>query len=474
MLCYHSDMRKRLVQDRFGTMEQTNVTPIYNLKAVVQETGLKPDTLRAWERRYGLPEPQRTPSGHRLYTQRDIEILKWLIARQEEGLNISRAVALWHERARDQATAPEVVETPTPHRTPTTAATLQEGSTLNTLRERWVSYCLAFDEQGAESVLASAFALFPVETVCTELLQRGLATIGSAWYEGKVTVQQEHFASALALRRMEALLASTPPPTRGERVLVGCPPEELHTFVPLLLSLMLRRRGWNVIYLGADIPVRSLELTVKTTRPALVVLTAQQLHTAGGIFEIGQVLLAERVPLAYGGLVFNHIPELTEMIPGHFLGNRLEDAVRQIERLMPMPALRLAAKSVPRSAVDTLHRFHEVRARVEADVWTSMEHSGMPQRHLVGANASMGRNIVAALTLGAIEHLGPDIDWIEGLLVNHYQMPVHLLDDYLHAYYAALKKHLADRGQPILQWMEQLLGIEPSQSLTTTIAGNRA
>ncbi len=62
----------------------------------MQETGLKPDTLRAWERRYGIPEPDRSGGGHRLYSQHDINTLKWLLARQEEGLSISRAVALWH------------------------------------------------------------------------------------------------------------------------------------------------------------------------------------------------------------------------------------------------------------------------------------------------------------------------------------------------------------------------------------------
>ena len=58
------------------------LNPTFNLKAVVNETGLKPDTLRAWERRYGLPKPHRTPGGHRLYSQRDIDMLKWLISRQ--------------------------------------------------------------------------------------------------------------------------------------------------------------------------------------------------------------------------------------------------------------------------------------------------------------------------------------------------------------------------------------------------------
>ena len=63
-------------------MSETTETPIYNLKVVVQETGIKPDTLRAWERRYGLPNPARTEGGHRLYSQYDIDTLKWLSARQ--------------------------------------------------------------------------------------------------------------------------------------------------------------------------------------------------------------------------------------------------------------------------------------------------------------------------------------------------------------------------------------------------------
>src|SRR5512145_944070 len=85
-------------------MATANQNPIYNLKAVVQETGLKADTLRAWERRYGLPQPERSGGGHRLYSQRDMEIIKWLIDRQEEGMSISRAVDLWRsleEEGRD-------------------------------------------------------------------------------------------------------------------------------------------------------------------------------------------------------------------------------------------------------------------------------------------------------------------------------------------------------------------------------------
>ena len=71
--------------------------PKYNLSFVLKETDIKADTLRAWERRYQLPTPVRTDGGHRLFSDYDIEIIKWLKAKQKEGMSISRAVDLFRE-----------------------------------------------------------------------------------------------------------------------------------------------------------------------------------------------------------------------------------------------------------------------------------------------------------------------------------------------------------------------------------------
>ncbi|MCB0188821.1 MAG: MerR family transcriptional regulator, partial [Caldilineaceae bacterium] len=323
-------------------MKSSADTPIYNLKAVVQETGLKPDTLRAWERRYGLPEPQRTDSGHRLYSTNDIELLKWLMARQDEGMSISRAVELWRRLQAEYADPRHVLSL---HNTlqqsppPNAVATLNqpepppafaavashpdrshpEGGTLAHLRDSWITSCINFDEQTAEQILTQAFALFPAETICIELVQKGLAAIGQGWYEGKVTVQQEHFASALANRRLEALLLATPLPTRQGRILIGCPPDEAHTFVPLLLTLLLRRRGWDVMFLGANVPIQDFISTVQSAQPRFVILTAQLLATAVGIRELGELIYEANLPMGYGGLIFTQLPELQGAITGHYL-----------------------------------------------------------------------------------------------------------------------------------------------------------
>lgn len=448
----------------------SNKTPTYNLKAVVRETGLKPDTLRAWERRYGVPTPQRTDSGHRLYSQYDIDTLKWLLLRQNEGMSISRAIELWRRMEEDGMEPLDAPVTPGGLRTPdlrgapssllgAPSSLLGEGDAISGLRREWIGACMNFDEYRAEQLLAQAFALYPAEVVCLDLIQKGLAEVGDGWYRGAVTVQQEHFASALALRRMEALLISTPAPTRPGRILVCCPPEEEHTFVPLLLSLLLRRRGWDVIYLGANVPIRSIESTLAAVRPNLILLTAQQLYTAASLLEMAQVLANERIPVAFGGLVFAETPDLHQAIPGYYLGNRLEHAPEMVDHLMTTLRPQSAQRVVSYAYREALDHFRARRSLIEAEVWQQME-PHLERRHLAVANLNFGRNILAALILGDMNYLHPDMEWVEGLLVNHFEMPSIVLHSYLESYYQALLTHLDPRGSLVIDWMAQLLGKE--------------
>ena len=133
-------------------MAEFDRTPIYNLKAVVRQTGLKPDTLRAWERRYGLPNPQRTDSGHRLYSQYDVEIIKWLTERQEEGLSIGRAIDLWHQLEEGEESSPlggGYMGQPTASMAapPTFMISGESAENLvDDLRHQWIAACLIFDE----------------------------------------------------------------------------------------------------------------------------------------------------------------------------------------------------------------------------------------------------------------------------------------------------------------------------------------
>lgn len=424
-------------------------TPAFNLKVVIQETGLKPDTLRAWERRYGLPTPARTSGRHRLYSQRDIDTLKWLMARQGEGLSISRAVAMWREQE-EQGVDPLLDEIAHIEE----SSPIEIGQSLTGIRKAWINACLNFDEQTAEIILTQAFALYPPEVTCFEVMQMGLSEIGLGWYEGKLTAQQEHFASGLALRRLSALLAATPPPTRPGRIIIGCPPYEEHTFSPLLLTLLLRRRSWDVVYLGANVPTARLEEMIKRNKPRLAVFSAQTLHTAATLVDIADVVRRANVPLAYGGLVFNLLPEARKHLSGHFLGQSLQSAPAVIEKLMNSSLSFADAQPLASKYHTALTEFREHRPRLEAQVWQAIGSDVVAPDHLYEANSNLSRSIMSALALGDIDLLGHDIAWVKGLLNNYrFEMTAEMMQHYLSAYHTAASETLGRTNGLVLDWL---------------------
>src|SRR5690348_1613263 len=69
--------------------------PLFNTKAVVQQTGIAAPTLRAWERRYMILSPERAQNDYRLYSERDIAIIRWLKEHIDAGMSISQAIVLF-------------------------------------------------------------------------------------------------------------------------------------------------------------------------------------------------------------------------------------------------------------------------------------------------------------------------------------------------------------------------------------------
>ncbi len=428
--------------------------PAYNLKVVVREAGVKPDTLRAWERRYGLPNPQRTPGGHRLYSQYDIEMIKWLIERQEEGLRINRAVDLWRsleasgQDPLDAMLSAVQVAQPGP-------LEILSGATLDEMREKWIAACMDFDEGSAENILAQAFARYPQETVVLELLRKGVSEIGKRWFTNKNTIQQEHFASALAMRRLNALLAAAPAPTRKQKILIGCPSGENHEFSPLLVALLLRYRGWPVIYLGTNVPISQLDSTITSSRPDLVIFTAQQLQTAANLYEVARFLAAENLALAYGGLVFNKNPQLRERIPGIFLGESIDQVVQSVESLFSRPVELPVVEPISIDYQEALAEYRDKQPSVEVYLWERFQENGMKANHMELANQFLRHDIEAGLILGDLNLLNSEMNWVHNLLLHH-DIPAELLPNYMALYQQALEQTMDERGRIIIDWFNEL------------------
>lgn len=425
-----------------------STTPAFNLKVILKETGLTADTLRAWERRYGLPVPERTAGGHRLYSQRDIETVKWLMKRQTEGLSISRAVDLWKEQTAS-GTDPLADSVSTGASSLTVLST---DTTLPTMRTQWIQACMEYNETRAEQTLNQAFAMFPVEAVCIEVLQKGMAALGMLWYQNQASIQQEHFASALAMRRLDTLLSATPAPTQNKTVLVGCSQEEWHSFTALLLSLFLRRRGLNIIYLGANVPTEQFAETVKDARADMVILIAQQLISAATLKQTALSLSAKKIPVAFGGRIFTIHEEIIKNIPGYYLGPDLEGAVEETERLLKNNPKIPDANTTPQMYLTAYQAYQSKRAQIELTLKENFALlSASPENIKVGIHF-LGDNIAAALQLGNMSYVSIEVDWLQNLLQAH-NTPAEQLIQFLEVYAHAVDKNINGQGKPITEWL---------------------
>jgi DNA-binding transcriptional MerR regulator len=298
--------------------------PIYNIKAVVQKTGVPADTVRAWERRYGVPLPRRTETGRRLYSEQDVVTIRWLRERTASGMTISQAIQQLRSLG-DEAFAEAVPVRDYGPRNPETLAT------------ELLLALLRFDERTATTIVEEAFALYRVEEVFIRIFVPVLVEIGERWHRREATVAQEHFASHFVERRLSSLFQASLPLTGRATIVIAGAPEEEHELGLMMLAVFLARRTWDIVYLGANVPIADLLQTIEQVQPALVCLSASNDRTARTLSSAASAigLLPPPRPLvAFGGAAFNTNEHLRGQVQGHFLGVNAEEGVTRVEQLL--------------------------------------------------------------------------------------------------------------------------------------------
>jgi methanogenic corrinoid protein MtbC1 len=297
--------------------------PTYNTAAVEQQTGLRPATFRAWERRYGFPKPRRLPGNQRLYSDQDIAAIRWLQRRTHEGLSISHAIRLLQDRLRE---GPDLSAQPT----------VEAGRPTVALADDLTRLLVGFDSGAAEGVLREALAMYTIEDVCLSIVAPALVEIGERWHRGEISVATEHFASSFVRRKLFALYNVYETGRGRGLVFAGCAPEEWHEVGLLMISLFLVRHGIRLSYLGPNLQAEGLAETLQHHRPDLLVVSATSPDTAHRTRELADVVAAlpePRPKLAYGGHGFD-VEAQREKVVGTYLGPDATSAVRIIEQLL--------------------------------------------------------------------------------------------------------------------------------------------
>jgi MerR family transcriptional regulator, light-induced transcriptional regulator len=251
----------------------------YRMKTVSELTNIPRNTLVAWERRYGVPEPERLTNGYRLYSERDVEILMKLRDALARGLSISEAV----EMVREGAPTPAVGTEPA----------VNDASAFAVVGEDLIEALLAFDRPRADRVIDRILNV-PYLAAIDEVYFPMLRRVGELWEAGAASVAQEHFVTAFVRDQLVSMLLRTGNrAATGLRVLCATFPKEQHELALLALAVHLSLRGCRVTYLGTDVPAvdlcRCLEQThhdcvcislIMSTPPEPIVELARQLDAA--------------------------------------------------------------------------------------------------------------------------------------------------------------------------------------------------
>lgn len=205
---------------------------------------------------------------------------------------------------------------------------------LDTLRARFLAAQLAGDRRGAIRVLLDdGFEQgVPVHQLHLGVVQAAQHRIGALWEQNQVTIAQEHVATAIAQLALSCLYPRVPrEPRNGRRVLVSCVEGEQHEMGPRILCDLLEIAGFDVIYLGADVPTDSLVDMVQRERPDLLALSASlSFHVPALRRALARVraVVGDALPIAVGGHAFLWSPGLEQQLDVQIFAR---DAVELVE-----------------------------------------------------------------------------------------------------------------------------------------------
>ena len=233
----------------------------YRINAVAEATGLSTASLRAWERRYGIPSPTRGDSGYRLYTEADIAQVKRMVELGDQGVAPSEAARIVRAEARQAAAIP-VDDAPA-----------LDSDAYRAMVARLVAAAEALDQDTLEAELYTAMGMGSAWTIYERILSPTLVAVGDGWAEGRISVGQEHLASqalGTALRSIVRLLRR---PEAGRVILLACVDEEQHDLPLYGVAVLAATLGWQPRILGPRTPPEAVAVAVEQTRPALVGLS---------------------------------------------------------------------------------------------------------------------------------------------------------------------------------------------------------
>jgi DNA-binding transcriptional MerR regulator/methylmalonyl-CoA mutase cobalamin-binding subunit len=266
---------------------------------VAERTGLSPDLLRVWERRYRAVEPPRSLDGQRSYSDGDVERLRLLRLATMAGRSIRQVARLpTDELARlvreDEAGRQEV------SRRAESAVLVSASEDV----ERALELARAVNAPGLESFLRRSAAAFGVPVFLDGLAAPLLRRMGEEWEAGRLTPAQEHVATAIVQRVLEGAIHFLVAPHDAPNLVLATPVDEQHKMGSMLAATAAAAEGWSVTYLGPDLPageIAAAALAVEARVVGVSIIYPRERDRVLAEMRTLRSRLSASVPLVAGG-----------------------------------------------------------------------------------------------------------------------------------------------------------------------------
>ncbi len=224
----------------------------YAVGTVSRLTGLSPDLLRAWERRYGVVRPLRTPGGTRRYRSSDLDRLRLLKAAVDAGHRISDVSSL-----DDQTLEQRVASPPDSARKPLDAA---------------IEALERLDAASAEEIISTQLATLGPQRFVRRLAIPLLRRIGEEWEGERLCISSEHLGTSILRTLLGTALRPSSLHRKAPLVIFATPTGENHELGILIAALAALGAGVNPLYLGPELPTGEIVRAAETTRAAAVAI----------------------------------------------------------------------------------------------------------------------------------------------------------------------------------------------------------
>jgi DNA-binding transcriptional MerR regulator len=294
-------------------------TALYPIRTVADLTAVNAITLRAWERRHGLLEPIRQPSGHRLYTQAHIDLITRVVGLLDRGMRIG------------QVKAQLEVEN----------ANSKEHAVVNDIWRRSIDRMIAaiiqFNEDGLEEVYGEALSLYPIDVVTEKLLMPLLKELGRRWEEDEGSIAEEHFFGFYIRNKLGARFHHRVKAKYGSKLLLACLPGDRHETGLLLFALAANAAGYQIIILGADMPLEELPVAVQKAGCSAIILSGMLLPESDVIkHALPAMTKLCKVPVFVGGHASVKVHDILRRCDVNVLGTDLNKGLARLKSDVPV------------------------------------------------------------------------------------------------------------------------------------------